>query len=255
MVDLRSLANGDKALFLLLDACLGRLLRRESLAEEPNADQVRHIVDWLRSALLNDEPWLKNVDDRGRPKKLMKFGSVEAIAREADKAMLKAAQKLRGVTLVEGDEELVEMLDDGYYVVRLLTPAALDRESAEMQHCIGNGGYDERLNDGKHTYLSLRDAQGKPHVTLEIVGYEIVQYQGKQNQHPHKKYSFRLKHFLQRRKLKYDESPIVFGYVIDRKGKVYDINGFRDGDVFHGILNLSGCDVDRLPNNFRLYPH
>jgi len=56
--------------------------------------QLSHIADWLKAATVNRQPWLGHVDERDRPRKLMKFGSVEAIVNEADKAMLKAAQRL-----------------------------------------------------------------------------------------------------------------------------------------------------------------
>ncbi len=151
-------------------------------------EDIRHITDWLKAAVGNDEAWLKHLDDRGRPKKLMKFSSMEDITKEANKAMLKAAQRFSAVKLVEGDEELYAELQDGFYVVRLLTPAALDRESAQMQHCIGNGGYDKALANPDNLYLSLRDKHGKAHATLEVNDGKLIQLQGKQNTVPVDKY-------------------------------------------------------------------
>ena len=48
-------------------------------------DQIRHIVDWLEVAVRNDHAWLEKVDDKGRPKKLMKCGSIEQLHQEAEK--------------------------------------------------------------------------------------------------------------------------------------------------------------------------
>lgn len=84
-------------------------------------------------------------------------------------------------------------MDDGYYVVRLMTPEALDRESGVMQHCIGQGAYDHKLEDGNFVYLSMRDRFGKAHATMEldvrpVRGPILVQCQGKQNRPPEAAY-------------------------------------------------------------------
>ncbi len=164
---LRPYHGGDERLGLLLSYCVGRLMLRTAKAggdwrEIARDEELRHIADWLKAAIVNENAWLKNVDEWGRPKKLLKFSSIEDIIKEADKAMLKATQRLGSVKLVEGDEELYAHLEDGSYLVRLKTPAALDRESAQMQHCIGNGSYDDELDKPDNLYLSLRDKHGKP---------------------------------------------------------------------------------------------
>ena len=231
----------------LLDTCVGRLLRRDGVDLAADKERLRHIADWLRAALANDEPWLQNVDEDGRPKKLLKFGSIDAIAREADKAMLKAAQKLRSVTLVEGDEELVEMLADGYYVVRLLTPAALDRESAQMQHCIGNGGYDQKLNDDFCTYLSLRDPQGKAHATLEIEEGTIIQLQGKQNKPPIRRYIDLIAPYIRANSLVVAVPASHLGHVIDVDGAWHPLDNLPDGLTVDRSLDLSNTEITALP--------
>ena len=42
-------------------------------------------------------------------------------------------------------EESVMTFADGSRIVRLLTPEALDRESAMMGHCVGQGAYDKSM--------------------------------------------------------------------------------------------------------------
>ena len=242
----------EPAVVFLLESCVGRLMRREGETFAVDKERLRHIADWLRAAVVNDEPWLKNVDAYGRPKKLLKFGSIDAIAREADKAMIKAAQKLRDVKLVDGDEELVEVLADGYYVVRLLTPAALDRESARMQHCIGNGGYDDSLNDGRHTYLSLRDPQGKAHVTMEIENGKIVQLQGKQNRPPIQRYINLLIPYIRASGMTVDMNAIPvshLGHVIDVDGEWHAIENLPEGLKVKGSLDLDDTPIAALPDN------
>jgi hypothetical protein len=139
----------------LLGLSLGRVLSNTEWTDQRAVltRNLSHIIDWLHAAVVNNESWLERRDEFGRPKKLMKFGSLDQIIKEADKAMLKAAQKLQSIQLVEGDEELYQELADGYYLVRLKTAAALDRESAEMQHCVGLGAYDASLNDDNSLIL------------------------------------------------------------------------------------------------------
>lgn len=238
----------DPLLVFLLEACVGRLMSREGGGFAVNKKRLRHISDWLRAALANDEPWLKNVDDHGRPKKLLKFGSIDAIGREADKAMLKAAQKLCGVKLVDGDEELVEMLEDGYYVVRLLTPAALDRESSQMQHCIGNGGYDDCLKDRNNQYLSLRDPQGKAHATMEIIAGRLVQLQGKQNAAPIHKYLEVLIPYIRASGLAVDVPSSHLGHVMDIDGAFHPLENLPEGLKVKGNLDLADTQISTLPD-------
>lgn len=162
--------GADERLGTLLALCVGRLMLKAARGGQDwsgisRDDDIRHVADWLKAAVVNDAGWLRNVDEHGRPRKLLKFGTMESLLKEADKAMRIEAQKLRG-KLGDGDEVLYAELSDGLHLVRLLTPAALDRESGEMQHCIGNGGYDDLVEDGDHLFLSLRDRHGKAHATL-----------------------------------------------------------------------------------------
>jgi hypothetical protein len=193
-----------------------------------------HIADWLEAAVHNNAPWLNRMDALGRPKKLMKFGTLQQIVNEADKAMIKASQNGRGFALDDNHEKEVAKLTDGYYLVEMLTAEALDRESSFMQHCIGNGGYDKKLGDGMHRYLSLRDRKGRPHVTIELKkvlndekyysleatpdGYfwQIAQYYGKQNTKPISKYGEILGPYLAECKLGIKEQFIAVPYIVDR---------------------------------------
>lgn len=193
----------------LMSLSLGRVLdnyerRGESWEELVSDDDVRHIVDWLDAARLENADWLKRVDSEGRPKKLMKFSTVRQIVAEADKAMQKANQRLGNLNLLQGEEEVYFALENGYNIIRMLTPAALDRESSLMQHCIGQGAYDRRLADASMLYLSLRDRHGKPHITMEAriqsSRIKVIQFQGKQNKPPIYDYIKELKPWLRAEK-------------------------------------------------------
>lgn len=132
----------------------------------PGDGHVQHIVDWLTADFLAGTDWIDRVDAQGRPLKLMKCGSVEQLLHEADKAMKRRLQG-RSRALKEGDESLAAELADGYTVVRLLTPAALDVESDRMRHCVGHGAYDADVEAGRSEIYSLRDPEGRPLVTIE----------------------------------------------------------------------------------------
>lgn len=190
--------------------------------------KLSHIADWLKAAIVNDADWLKNVDDQGRPKKLMKFSNIDQITAEADKAMMIASQQGKNIKLDENEEKLIHTFEDGYYLVQMLTASALDRESAFMQHCIGNGGYDHKVTDDKYRYLSLRDASNKPHATIECDkrssdgNWRVLQLQGKQNQMPLAKYCDYLVPYLENEKYEITFSVIDnLPYIQDEHGKIH----------------------------------
>lgn len=70
-------------------------------------------------------------------------------------------------------------------LVRLRTPAALDYESAKMDHCIGRGAYDAKLTDNFSCLYSLRDmspdGEWIPHATIEYKEGKIEQIKGRKN--------------------------------------------------------------------------
>ncbi len=256
-VHLRPYYGDDERLGVLLSYCVGRVMLRSAKAgvdwEHLARDEdIRHIADWLKAAVVNDEPWLTHLDDRGRPKKLMKFNSIDNITKEANKAMLKAAQRLSNVKLIEGDEELYKELGDGFYMVRLLTPASLDRESAQMQHCIGDGAYDADLANPDNLYLSLRDKHGKAHATLEIKHGTLVQLQGKQNTVPVNKYLDVLIPFLKATGWKIHIPPHVLGHVIDVNGDWYKLDELPNGLTVAGDLYLRGPDITHVPEGLKV---
>lgn len=249
-----NLADRDIHLGQFLAWSVGRVFLNaarhgEDWQSQWNDEAMRHIKDWLKAAMVNDETWLKNIDDQGRPKKLLKFSTLEDITKEADKAMLKAAQRHSAVKLVEGDEVLHADLGDGYYLVRLLTPAALDRESAAMQHCIGDGAYDDWLDDDSYLYLSLRDPQGRPHATLEIENNKIVQFKGKQNKPPIKWYVDVLVPYLRNSEFSVDIPIYYLGYIIDVLGDWHPIDNLPEGLTVDDSLDLRGTEIKSLPRD------
>lgn len=242
-------AHGDERIADLLWHSVGRVMlkdRRQVVqlhVAMDESDMVSHIVDWLKVAVSENARWLAKTDEHGRPKKLLKFGTLAAIHAEADRWMrrtLLGQQK----ALTEGDEELHFDLGEGWSMVRLLTPAALDRESSLMQHCIGQGSYDEGLRMEGILFLSLRDPGGMPHVTLEIDRDEIIQFQGKQNKRPIAKYVMRCLPYFQANHL----SRLPRDIITDRDGTLYSIYELPDVLRVNGQIRIHNTTEQlRLP--------
>ena len=248
-----SLSNQDIRLLELLTYSIGRICLKNNDNWEHNLSAIdtNHIVDWLKAAIINDADWLKNVDDQNRPKKLMKFSNFNSIIKEADKAMLLSIQRNKNTQLIEGDEELRQELDGGYYLVKLLTPAALDLEGSRMQHCIGDGAYDSISNDDKY-FLSLRDHAGKPHITMEINDNTITQLQGKQNETPLLKYTKAPSPFLIASRFKINIPISRSGYIISAEGEVFNLDKLPDDLKINGDLDLEDTKITLLPNKLEV---
>lgn len=80
--------------------------------------------------------------------------------------------------------EVVYEFDDGVTVQKLTTKEQLDVEGDVMQHCVG--GYCDQVRRGTSEIYSVRDANGRPHVTIEYSPHQrrFVQVRGKQNDDP-----------------------------------------------------------------------
>ncbi len=248
----------DDRVLVLLTYAVGRSLERMlgdadrlTLSRE-QSEMVRHVTDWLIASILEPAPWLERMDAHGRPVKLMKLGSLEAASREADKAMRRQAQKAHGIRLTDGAEEITAELADGYYVVRLLTPEALDAESAVMQHCIGSGAYDASLKREGMAFYSLRDPFGKSHVTIEVKNGWIVQCQGKQNREPEQKYLGLLIPFICGGEWK-SRIPITHPEIVQTTDhSLYEIGSLPDGIECAGGLDFSNRPLTSLPIGLRV---
>ena len=68
------------------------------------------------------------------------------------------------------DIKWVANLGEDLHLVQLLSPAALDEETALMGHCIGLGSYDARVvgDQRRFSYWSIRNNDGVPLATIEV---------------------------------------------------------------------------------------
>ena len=201
---------------------------------------IEHVGDWLVASLDAGLAWLDNLDAAGVPKKFAKFSDVASVLAEAQRGMERLMKAAPVQAALPGEEVVVAELRDGYVLVGLKSPEALDRESKAMQHCVGLGGYDEGLAGGALSILSLRDAQGKPHVTMEVDEYSrtVTQIKGKQNRFPLGRYFDMLVPWMAESGLSVLHSELAGGYFGAKDGSVRHFSDLKDGETIDGDLFL-----------------
>ena len=220
-------------------------------------DDLQKIKDYLYSAA---EDYLSKVLERKKPRvsidalkqrpehKNFALALDEAnkwherIAREAEGRKLDAEERR---ALKAGTKTIMD-LGDGFTAVRLLTPEALDKESDYMGHCVGKGGYDEGVKNETIQIYSIRDKNGEPHATFEVIDKKIVQCKGKSNEPVVSKYLLYLSKFVIEQNLNPGRDTRNIGLCRDTDGNLHSIYNIPAGTVFD-YLNLSGLDFTELP--------
>ena len=143
--------------------------------------------------------------------------------------------------------EHVMDLSDGMAVYQLKTEEALDFESEYMGHCVGKGGYDAGVKDGKIQIYSIRDERGEPHVTFEVRDGKIKQCKGKSNAKPIKKYMTAIHEFVTRKQLD-PENDLKNMDLIKVDGTLYNIHNLPKKLHVKGDLDIHGYDFEELPD-------
>lgn len=210
--------------------------------------EISHVADWITAAVHNDEPWLQHRNPGGAPHKLLKLGSLQQAVHEADKAMTRRNASMPA-HLAPEHFATVKTFPDGAKIVRLLTPQALDAESAQMGHCVGHGAYDAKLEKAVCNFFSLRSPSGKARATLEVNTFHnaLIQCRGRQNQAPIPKYTPYIRDFVDEQQLRLNESPMMTGLV--RSGeRTYDVHNLPNNFRYDGDLTLTGTRIQKLPD-------
>ncbi len=210
-------------------------------------NMLRHIKDWIGGAIKDGDAWIENTDALGRPIRLLQISTLQKAQDMADKDMRAKANNLRSrflnaSSLFEEDEaaghiETVKIFDDGSRIVRLLTPHALDIESAHLGHCIGNGNYDDYVQSEDCFYYSLRDPLNKAHATFEVEKGTLLQLKGRENAPPAEKYMGKAQEFIRENKWKLGEDIINTG-LLHKDGEYYDIQNLPEGFAWDEELLL-----------------
>ena len=213
---------------------------------------VRHIADWIKAAMVNDEIWLKQTDAKGRPLKLAGIQSIDEATLLANEALLLDDAEMASAQTVwagrdeerEGHIEPVMELENDHRIVRLKTSEALDRESAFLGHCIGKGGYDELLASSDWAYYSLRDRYNRPHATFEIETKTNILHQckGAQNAPPVEKYYPYVQKFVRAHDFDLEEDAGCTG-LLKKDGEYYDL--FNLPENLYWIGNIVAPGIKR----------
>jgi len=144
------------------------------------------------------------------------------------------------------DKEVIMTFKDGFKVLRLLTPAALDEEARYMGHCVGQSFYDKCVEDGSVLIYSLRDRKGEPHATIEVRDGKVIQCKGKSNRLLVSKYCPYVQDFVKEQKLDPSGDVQGMGLCKDINGNLHSIYNIPEGTVFEN-LDVSGVDFTELP--------
>ena len=125
------------------------------------AAEVGAVADWL-AALSTEAPALL-----AKLPRVTWTQAIEHSRRWHDRLARQNADVVSAAALGQGVVIALEMAD-GWRWARLETTAALDAEGQAMGHCVGSGGYDGLAGCfGPDGIYSLRDAKGRPHVTVD----------------------------------------------------------------------------------------
>ena len=141
----------------------------------------------------------------------------------------------------------VMTLSNGMLVYELTTPGALDFESDNMGHCVGQGAYDNGVATGQIKIYSIRDAGGEPHATLQVRDNRVVQLKGKANKMPKKQYALAAREFVGKKNLGIAHDYYNFGF-LQINGKDYDLFDLPKKLVVDGDLVLVGFGLSELPD-------
>ena len=153
-----------------LDA--GAELSALSLSDS-ESEQLKSILDWMRAA---QGPAMAS--DWSRISWPQGLAAHDAWIDAMNKAALKAlddAKAFEGCELAVAIEGLPGF--EEWRWVKVLTAEALDREGALMRHCAGS--YAENVLEESTHIFSLRDPDGKPHLTVEaLLPYDLSSGEG-----------------------------------------------------------------------------
>ena len=137
-----------------------------------------------------------------------------------------------------GAEVVMEFPDKKLQLVRLHTPKALDYESEKLQHCVGKGGYDKSVVNGKTMIYSLRDlsvdGEWCPHVTIEYKDGKFTQIRGYKNKQPSHDLTNVIRQALavichsDNFAEKINSDMLWLGFIKDAHGKICDLNNLTE---------------------------
>jgi hypothetical protein len=197
-------------------------------------DKLTHIRDWITASNVN-------------PATFNTIKTIDTAYKTADTWF----KKQKNTNTQDGitGTKLIHTYSDGYKILQLLTPTALDYESEHMGHCVGKGGYDEKVKSGKTKIYSLRDNKNIHHATMEVTNDILEQIKGKQNQPVVEKYRDYIATFINMNTFK-EVNDIENIGMIKLDNKVYTLKMLYEMKdiVVEGDVDLYNMSLTKLPN-------
>lgn len=146
----------------------GRALSRLRLGDEEK-ESIQEALDWLRAesgpALSGDWSRISFKQAEQGHREWIEAGQKEALRQAEATAAFEGCERVMALQSQPGLE--------GWSWVSVISPEALNREGALMRHCVGS--YAEEVEDGSCSIWSLRDPEGKPHITVETRDIKFAQ--------------------------------------------------------------------------------
>ncbi len=141
-------------------------------------------------------------------------------------------------------------LSEGMTCVRLLTSEALRFEGGYMGHCLSKDEWDKHVLRGQIEMYSLRDRNGKSHVTIDVRQGKVYQCRGREDKAPAIKYNKYVKEFCETKKLDVDSPEMrIVGVVKGEDGKYHDLFNIDENvKITLPELNISDRGLKKLPN-------
>ena len=139
--------------------------------------------------------------------------------------------------------------ENGYYFVILYGSDALQYCGKHMHHCIQNDYWANAIKKPEQELYSLRDANGEPHLTLEIYNGVVLQCQGRSHTAPNPMLREMVRKFIAKNHF---EIPDTNGWnkhiaYIKQDGVLYDVFNLPNNFVLNDAMDLCGMGLDKLP--------
>ncbi|GAB6051642.1 hypothetical protein JCM17960_04620 [Magnetospira thiophila] len=207
-------------------------------------EETGRILDWLAA--------LPEIDPRLAAKRLRI--SYDHARRHAERWHDRLAKR-KNVFAADDPQGLAPVMgmDNGWSWVRLASPAALDYEGEQMRHCVGGGAYDSFRTE----IYSLRDAENRPHCTVEYdpAQRRVHQAKGLANEPVPGKYLDAVTRLLQHLKPERISARLT-EFVLSAEGEILRLSEAHDwpeGTHVRQNLVLTGRhDVPSLPAGLRV---
>ena len=139
--------------------------------------------------------------------------------------------------------------ENGYYFVLLYD--ALQFEGKHMNHCVKNDYWANAIKKPEQELYSLRDANGEPHLTLEILNNQVVQCQGRSHTAPNPILRKMVREFIEKNQFEIPDVNTWNKHIayIKQDGVLYDVFNLPENFVVTQC-NIDLCDMglDKLPD-------